>query len=142
MLVYRYLSQEELNKITTGNIEDIGSEFHKTTFNNHHYKQSNYIHFFKDLSGLLDIRILYRHYDNDFYFCSFNIPRTKLLFHRGIGYYDPHNYDTDTTNQVEYALPITNFDPSWLVNAIPDKYRNQPLLVEQLQELFDNQKNM
>lgn len=142
MLVYRYLSLEELNKITSGQNEDIGSKFHRTPFNNHRYSKSHYLHFFKDLSGLLDIRVLYRDYDNEFYFCSFDIPRTKLLFHRGIGYYEPHNYDTDTTNQVEYAIPISKFDPSWLVNTVPDKFRDQPLPIEQLQELLDNQKNM
>lgn len=140
MRVYRYLNKIELNHILNGDISKLGSFFvsQKYKFNSHHYKDNEkYIHFFKDKSSMLEIRNLYRFYDEKFYFCAFEIPFTKLMFHKGTGYYASHGYDCPIESLTEFALPIKNFKPEWLSGYVIDQEKFKTMSKENIEEIFE-----
>ena len=128
MKVYRYLSEEELNLIKQGSVESLGNTFDKKSYkrqNNHRYQSGvRYIHFYKNIESMEHIR---REHMKEmkkgirFYFCSFNVPNVILALHRGKGHYDGNGYDTvGAITSVEYALPVTKFDPAWLDKSVLD----------------------
>lgn len=130
--VYRYLSETELNNILSGKTEELGSSFHakkiiekkyNTRINNHRYNPAEkYLHFFKKFSDIEHIRQERRHYEENFYFAEFEIPKLVLFFAAGKGYYNTlHGYDSFTESISEYAVMVKNFNPEWLVGYTLDK---------------------
>lgn len=140
MKVYRYLDKNELNKILNGEVSTLGSYFssQKTKFNSHHYKDDEkYIHFYKDITGMLEIREIYRNRAEKFYFCAFEIPFTKLIFHKGKGYYSPHGYDIQIETQTEFALPISDFKTEWLSGFVADSQKHKVMSKENIEEMLE-----
>ncbi len=125
ILVYRYLSKYELDKILQGEIDKIGFEYAgQNVSNSHHYKLNRkYIHFFKNEVDMEYIRAYYRdHYisfyeENEFYRVCFKIPRCRLMLTKGYGvYHTLHGYDSLTVKVPEYAMDIKHFKSEWLVS--------------------------
>lgn len=123
MKVYRYLSQEELKKILNNDIESLGTYGKKyEIYNSHHYKsEEKYLHFFKKKSAMEHIRNIYRKLDDDFYFCTFDIPIVKLALHFGRGCYYGYGYDYDCEYELEFALPVSQFKSEWLKSFEKDE---------------------
>ena len=120
MKVYRYLSANELEKIQSGNVKELGTSFAdlqkrfgyatnpqdsmSTTENNikmpnnyHYSKDKKYIHFFLSKSSckyLIDLDKDESTQDGlikDHYIATFNIPIVQLIKHRGKGFYGSIN---------------------------------------------------
>lgn len=133
MRVYRYLSEQELNKILNHDVESLGHEFNKNRknyLNNHHYKKGvKYLHFFKEFDDMQEIKNLYKNIEGKFYYCSFDIPRLVLFFAAGQGFYAPKGYDYDFSVMTEYAIRTDKFNPQWLHSYTLDKDRaiNRPI---------------
>ena len=136
MRVYRYLSEQELNKFLSGDTSTLGAEFYskkksKEFCNNHHYKKDvKYMHFFKEFDDMQQIKQLYKEYNGNFYYCSFDIPRLVLFFAAGKGFYEPKGYDFDFTVMKEYAIRTDKFNPEWLHSYTLDKDRQKPTQVK------------
>lgn len=131
MKVFRYMTQAELNNILLGNYEKIGSCIVRDKnfiSNTHKYQKGvKYLHFFKNRKNIERIKEYYRSRTCDCYICEFNIPLSKLIFHSGLGYYNEgKGYDMYITSVVEFALPVEDFDKSYLVSYQKDKtFNNQ-----------------
>lgn len=137
MIVYRYLSKEELTNILNNNLNKIGNVcYDKKYSNTHHYnKDIPYLHFFKYLKDIDKIQSI-KHKANNLYLCKFNIPISKLIFHLGTGYYSAHGYDTDYETVREYAIPANKIKTEYLVSYIQDKSLN--LTKEEAEKKFCN----
>lgn len=126
MRVFRYLHENELNKLLSGNTFDLGVEYgnHKNIRNNtFKYKAGiSYLHFYKKPEAMQMLSYLYRNLDGNFYFCEFEIPFHVLALHGGEGYYPASGYD-NTTVLKEYAISAANFDSSWLKKYTLDTKR-------------------
>lgn len=132
MKVYRYISENELNNIITGNTDEIGCDGqyikiaerkYKTKLNTHRYAVGEkYVHFFKSLSDIEYIRQERRDYTGNFYFAEFEIPPLVLFFAAGKGFYTSlHGYDSFTDSVSEFAVKSKNFNPNWLVGYTLDR---------------------
>lgn len=144
MRVYRYLSHEELKNILRNNVDNIGSYFSngKPKANTHHYNSSErYIHFYKNAESMQDIRSIYRSYDNDFYFCSFEIPNSILFIYKGKGYYPAHGFQEDVCTLTEYAIPVSIFKSEWISGFIHDDKRNLVISNQKYASMFLQKKN-
>lgn len=144
MRVYRYLSHEELKNILRGNVDNIGSYFSngKQKANTHHYNANErYIHFYKSAADMQDIRSIYRSYDNDFYFCSFEIPISLLFACKGKGFYPAHGFEEDVCTLTEYAVPVSSFKSEWLSGFIHDNERSLIISNEKYASMFMQKKN-
>lgn len=133
MRVYRYLSREELLNIRHKRVFLIGARFktHNNGKNTHKYNSCyKYLHFYKSVNGMQEIRTLYREYSQDFYFCAFEIPTHILLSHRGKGFYPPHGYDEAVLTEIEYAIPVEEFNPDWLSSYVLDSTKKLVLSKE------------
>ena len=128
MKVYRYLDEEELNNILSGNIDKIGKEYSrhaKGEVNTHKYKEGEkYLHFFKDKKGCEEISIVMGKGKN-YYVCEFNIPFRHLLFRSGKGYYVSHGYDSDYETFKEYILETSKFKSEYLTSYTLFKDSNE-----------------
>lgn len=137
MKVYRYLSEEELNKILSGDTKDLGRCYTifivnkkkvVSTFN--YEKGEKYLHFFRKKEDMERIRRIHRGNDNvnnvkrQYYYCTFDIHPTILWFAAGKGFYN--NYDENDkrvkgiTPVKEYAIKTKHFNPNWLVEYVKD----------------------
>lgn len=118
MRVYRYVSENELEKILSNDIDNIGNMFErhkKDVINNHKYiKGVKYLHFFKDKKDLERMQLVYRKHIRPFYFCEFEIPTKALLSHSGQGYYPAMHEETDYAIIDEFALPVKLFKKDYL----------------------------
>ena len=122
MKVYRYLSEDELNKIKEGDVLSIGGYYYKNPTNSHRYDENErYLHFFANKKNYLYVRDL--HYFNNkkcqFYLCEFNIPLRVLIRYAGVGYYvdmPDSGYDVSHVSKLEFAVPTSKFDGHWLVD--------------------------
>lgn len=118
MIVYRYISEEELKNILSGNIDDIGFETRgfKNYSNNFHYKfNEKYLHFYKNKEDMNRIKNIYKDYKQTFYFACFDIPFPYLLVGKGHGTYETwHGYDSLTENVREYIVNTKHFKKEWL----------------------------
>ena len=126
MRVFRYLHENELNKMLSCNTMDLGVEYgnYKNTRNNtFKYKSGiNYLHFYKKQESMQMLSYLYKNLDGNFYFCEFDIPFHILALHGGEGYYPASGYDNITVLK-EYAISSDSFDPSWLKSYTLDTNR-------------------
>ena len=144
MRVYRYLSHEELKNILGNNVENIGSYFSngKPKANTHHYNPNErYIHFYKSAADMQDIRAIYRNYDNDFYFCSFEIPNSILFIRKGKGFYPAHGFQEDICTLTEYAIPVSIFKSEWISGFIHDNERNLVISNQKYASMFTQKKS-
>lgn len=144
MRVYRYLSHEELKNILRNNVENIGSYFSngKPKANTHHYNPNErYIHFYKSAADMQDIRAIYRNYDNDFYFCSFEIPNSILFIRKGKGFYPAHGFQEDVCTLTEYAIPVSIFKSEWISGFIHDNERNLVISNQKYASMFTQKKS-
>lgn len=127
MEVYRYLRQSELNNILNGNLEALGQEYEKPgklRKNTHKYQEgTKYIHFFKSKSSMLMMSYLYHKLDENFFFCTFDIPLRVLAFHGGKGFYPASGFD-NTTELKEYAVSAKLIKPEWLKEYTLDTNRD------------------
>ena len=125
MRVYRYLCEEELQSILDGSMNKVGTTKINNASNTHHYKPGvKYLHFFKNLEDLHDIRMIKKYNKNNFYVGLFDIPLPTLLMNMGKGYYEAHGYDMDRVTIREYAIPADKIKPEYLVFYMQDKERN------------------
>ena len=122
MKVYRYLSEDELNAIQSGELDKIGNEFSREFFkqtNNHKYKKGvKYLHFFKNKEDIKYIQKYYRKYFGTFYTCTFDIPLKTLL--KGMGkakYNEGSGYDLYVVKKREFIVPVSEFKPEWLISV-------------------------
>lgn len=144
MRVYRYLSKEELRNILENHTENIGSFFsrNKNNPNTHRYHENEkYIHFYKNSESMQDIRSVYRAFDNDFYFCAFEIPITVLLVCRGKGFYPAHGFAENHTTITEYAVPVSSFKTNWFSGYLPDTERSRIITKEKYANMFPKNTN-
>ena len=130
MKVYRYLTQEELDYITSGRLDKIGREYSIATFheiNTHKYKDGiKYLHFFWNKENIKLAQDLHKYDSQTYYICTFNIPTHLLLRFRGKGFYESSGYDIDREVAVEFAIPIKNFKPEYLISYRLDVSNNLP----------------
>ena len=125
MRVYRYLCEEELKSILDGTMYRVGTSKINNASNTHHYKAGvKYLHFFKNIDDLQDIRAIKKYNENVFYVGLFDIPLTTLLPNSGKGYYEGHGYDFDHKVVREYAVPADKIKPEHLVFYMEDKSRD------------------
>ena len=126
MKVYRYLCEDELKNWLQNDTSMLGSRYDKIKVsNNHKYKESKlYLHFFAKIDDLDYIRSIKSHEKKDFYICLFDIPAVKLLPHMGKGYYDSRSYNYYMETVREFALPVSEIKPSYLLYYIKDQKRD------------------
>ena len=123
MIVFRYLAETELRDILQKNTSNIGGNFLRTNSNSFKYREDEkYIHFFKKATDIEHIRKVHNKdsLNTCFYYCAFDIPIVQLILSAGKGYYETSGYDTFYTTAREFAIPVTNFNPKWLVGYIKD----------------------
>ncbi|MBE5746000.1 MAG: hypothetical protein E7359_01795 [Clostridiales bacterium] len=131
MLVYRYLSEEELKSILANDKSNIGREFFTTEckqFNSHKYKKGvKYLHFFKNKKDIKHIKPMKANSNKTYYICEFDIPFLKLLPHIGYGVYAGHGYDEYNKSVCEFIISVDKFDTKWLKNFEKDKEKTASL---------------
>lgn len=88
-----------------------------------------------------EIRTLYREFEQDFYFCAFEIPVRVLLSCRGKGFYPPHGYNESVSSEVEYAIPVSEFNPKWLSSYVLDGSKNLIFTKEKYKQLANKLEN-
>jgi hypothetical protein len=134
------MSETELKKIISGDIESLGHTFEsnkgkKYRKNTHHYKNGEkYLHFFKHESSMKMMSYLYREVEEKFFFCSFNIPFSILALHSGKGFYPSSGYDNEELK--EYAIPLSQFKPEYLISYELDKTRKNTDLEHVLIDIY------
>ncbi len=115
--VYRFISAREKTALEEGRYSDIGTTWQKAKGRStHKYKQKDvrYLHF---LDNKTDARyLLYHLKSGKSHICTYTIPTKILSKYSGTGYYPPHGYDDLYTPIKEYAIPTTEYDPTWLVS--------------------------
>lgn len=119
MKVYRFLCDDELKKILTGRVDELGQLGHKFDFeckpNTYRYAPDiKYIHFFKSQTAM---KFMNKHHygSRKYYICTFDIPLSILKSHFGLGFYA----DWLASVKREFALPVNKFKCDWLVDCIP-----------------------
>lgn len=125
MKLYRYLSEEELEKIQAGEIEKIGFFYNDRKkfkrVNNHRYKQNiKYLHFYFDKKEISRIKFARFKGGDVCYVCEFNIPFYVILPYIGIGIYESSGYDVPFERVFEVALPARKMKQKYLINSEKD----------------------
>ena len=122
MIVYRYLTMDEILDFINGRFENIGSAYPKSIDNNtHRYKPNQkYLHFFKNLGDLEAIKRSIQK-NGEMLIAKFDIPFFTLAKHMGIGYYEPSGYDFDCNYIREFAIPTTKLKAEYFVSCAKDK---------------------
>ena len=122
MIVYRYLSMEEIIDYVNGRFDKIGQVFGGTEKpNTHRYKDGErYVHFFKNIRDLQIIQKLKGH-QGEMLIAKFDIPFTTLAKHMGVGYYPASGYDTDYETVREFAIPTSKLKESFFISCAKDK---------------------
>lgn len=124
MKVYRFLLEDELNKIINNETSRLGSVYNakkpKNLYNTFRYKQGvKYLHFFKNKKDCVLAKRIHINNPQKAYICTFDIPAFFLLIHSGTGYYPPHGYDLDHESVREFAIESSTFNTKWLVSSEP-----------------------
>ena len=127
MIVYRYLCKEEYDNIMKLDFENVGGTYTpRTASNTFRYKRDKrYLHFFKNPDDMEIMQNFYLKDGKDYYFCSFDIPTLKLITRMGSGYYTPRGYDLSYDAKREYAIPVDEFNPKWIRDAILDEKKHE-----------------
>lgn len=127
MIVYRYLCEDEYKNIMSLNFDKIGGVYQNHGVSNtfRYKKNERYLHFFKNVDDMETIRELYLKDGKEYYYCSFDIPFGVLLTKMGKGYYYGSGYDIDYISKREFALPVSDFNPKWLRDAIFDEKKHE-----------------
>ncbi len=113
--VFRYATKEEVDLILQGRILDVGGYCEKTNCNTHRYKcDTKYLHFFKKISSIEEIKCLKRGKKRTYYICEYDIPMLVLMFGRGVGYYNSKGLYKNLTSHVEYIVPVEYMRTEWL----------------------------
>ena len=124
MVVYRYLSQRELDAFLRGDLDSVGAEYYeseKSVSNTHAYKEGvRYLHFFQSLKDLRYIEKV-RTQNKEHFIAQFNIPIMTLIHYAGKGYYPPRGYDCDYEIIREYAIPVDSIRPSFLEGYVSSR---------------------
>ena len=128
MKVYRYLSEDELRAILSGNTQNIGSYYNNKDFkevNTHKYKDGvRYLHFFKDTRFIHQISYLHQNDKRKYFICQFDIPLKYLIFNIGIGRYETRGYENYCQSVIEFKMDAKNFNPKWLVTYKLDRTKD------------------
>ncbi len=132
MKVYRYLSQDELNKILSNNISLIGTDYSAnekySRVNNHRYKSgTKYLHFFKHKDDCKRVEFINEGKDIDFYIAEFDIPITTLIQYIGYGKYDKLNHNGNVEKVIEFAIPTSKFKPKYIRSYVRDEIHHRSL---------------
>ena len=133
MKVYRCCEDTEIEKILAGKVSEttIGRDIGK---NNHQYQPGvRYIHlfkfaedacFFKRRSGqrvegfsLMKLEV------HKNYIAEYDVPKELLNQYRGLGQYE--DFHDNILSLEEYAIPLNEFDFSWLVGYSEGVKRSQ-----------------
>lgn len=127
MLVYRYMCEEEYNNIMKLNFEEVGGVYEpKGASNTFRYKRDErYLHFYKDPDDMKIMQNFYFKDGKEYYFCSFEVPLPMLLKRMGKGYYESSGYDYDYIEKREYSIPVSEFNPKWIRDAILDEKKHE-----------------
>lgn len=140
MIVYRYLTSEELKNILAGDLSKIGSVYNvEVPTNTHKYKKNvRYLHFFKNLRDFPLIQNFAKSPEGKF-ICKFNIPLRTLRTQMGIGTYDclRGGYDCDVERVKEFAVEVKKISPDCLVDFIFDEHSD--LTVDEIKQIFAEQ---
>ncbi|MBQ8425047.1 MAG: hypothetical protein IJX17_03385 [Clostridia bacterium] len=139
MLVYRYMCKDEYDNIMKLDFDKVGGVYApKGVSNTFKYKRDErYLHFFKEMDDMEVMQKFYLKDGKDYYFCSFDIPFTVLLKTMGKGYYEPRGYDMDYASKREYAIPVSEFNPKWIQDAILDEKKHE---INENAKQFENNK--
>lgn len=138
MRVYRYLSEEELNKILSRDTADLGTKGvrRRPLANTFKYnKKERYLHFFKnseDMRKIKNIRMRHDKKNNKktkYYFCTFEIHPTVLFFAAGTGFYAEGRIPGEIGVVREYAIKTKHFNPDWLIEYVRDDVKNDEHVV-------------
>lgn len=123
MIVYRYLCEDEYKNIMNLEFDKVGGVYEpKGASNTFHYKRDKrYLHFFKNPDDMEIMQNFYLKDGKNYYFCSFDIPTLKLITRMGSGYYTARGYDLDYDTKREFAIPVDEFNPKWIRDAILDE---------------------
>ena len=125
MKLYRYLSEQELNFILTGELDKIGSFYNRNDYkrvSNHKYKKdTKYLHFYFDKKEISRISHLGFQAGNVCYVGEFEIPFYLIFSHIGVGKYDGHGFDLPYDEVYEVALPAKLMKTKYLVSYEKDK---------------------
>lgn len=120
MKLYRYLPKEELDNLTSGNIDKIGHFYSVEDYkrvNNHKYKKGvKYLHFYFAEKEISRINHFSFHQADSYYVCEFEIPFYVIFPHIGIGIYDGRGYDNPLDLVYEVALPTEKMKTKYLRN--------------------------
>lgn len=132
MIVYRYLCEQEYKDLVGGHLEKIGGVYAgKGVSNTFNYKRNErYLHFFKNKTAIEEMKWLYRNDGKDYYTCSFDVPFLTLLKSMGKGFYKSTGYDIDYTEIREFAVPVKDFNPKFLIDAQLDEEKHLRVLAE------------
>lgn len=117
--VYRFVSQRELELLQENNVESLGVKYpNKKLSNTHKYlEDERYIHFFE--SSDQPPRVIHSLSNTKQFLCEFEIEKNILSQYKGTGFYPPQGYDEDCTRVTEYAIPVSQYNPEWLVDICP-----------------------
>ena len=122
MKVYRYATKDEIDNILNGNISQIGKIYEKRNCNTHNYKEGvKYLHFYKNIKSILEIKKLRKSKSKTFCICEFDIPMVVLMLGKGVGYYNASGYDVDLNSHAEYIVPVEQMKKKWLKNYKVDE---------------------
>lgn len=142
MIVYRYLSNEELKCFMGGRIDKLGTIYNSNNPNNtHKYKKNiRYLHFFKHLRDFPLIQKFAKSQEGKF-ICKFDIPLRTLITRKGTGAYQSlkGGYDYDSEYVKEFAVEVNKMRPEYLVDFIFDEHSD--LTVEEVEEIFTEQES-
>lgn len=131
MIVYRYVSQAELDLILSGNITCLGNANCCADFsycNTHKYKSGvKYLHFFRNEKILYVLQKDYKSAEGNYYICKFDIPLVVLLSGVGFGYYDCSGYTMDFEKLLEFAIKTDRIKPEWFKGYKLDEKHAQNL---------------
>ena len=140
MKVYRYLSEEELKFIQSGEVDKIGSFYvndeNFKRINTHKYKKGvKYLHFFFKKEDIKRVQNLDFRKMSNYYICEFNIPFLALLPYIGKGHYDSRGYKTDLDSVYEIAMPATKMKQKYLKSYEIDERHNGSEIKELIESL-------
>ena len=129
MKVYRILSSNELKYILDEKTHLLGASCENfPIYNTHIYnKNKKYMHFFLKQKSLN----YFYNLPNYNYECTFNIPISILIRHKGYGFYPSKNesenrgYDSISKKVCEFAIPAEMFNSKWLVSYKKVERKNE-----------------
>ncbi len=142
MEVYRYISEEELNKIKADDMKTLGRIYNEgCESNTHKYRQDvYYVHFFKSLKNIQRIQMI-NQYRPGKYIAKFDIPFSLIIRSMGFGYYKSPKYSSGYDYLVdkvfELAVESEKLKPSYFVDAVKDV--DGKMTAKQAEEKFKEQ---